>query len=87
MDKKQLQTLLISKNIRSDAYSFYSSLRNEAYCIDEKNGIWQVYYSERGTAWSIMKFDTEAEACDYFYNWITSDGSVMRKASKNTWVY
>jgi hypothetical protein len=78
MDRKQLQSLLISKNVRSDAYSLYGGLPNEAYSIYEKNGIWQVYYSERGAAESIMKFDTEAEACNYFYNWIMSDGSVMR---------
>ncbi|WP_295716665.1 hypothetical protein [Mucilaginibacter sp.] len=75
MDRKQLEALLKSKNIRPDAYSLYGGLPNEAYCIDGKNGVWKVYYSERGTAGSTMRFDTEAGACDYFYNWIMSDGS------------
>jgi len=69
---------LTVKNVRLDAYSLYGGLPNEAYCIDEKNGIWQVYYSEQGTAGSMMEFDTESEACDYFYNWVVSDISVMQ---------
>jgi hypothetical protein len=70
MDKKELEFLLIDKNIRPDAYSLNGGLPNDAYCLDEKNGIWKTYYSERGSAVSVKEFDTENDACACFLNWI-----------------
>lgn len=37
---------------------------NEAYCIEEENDNWHVYYSERGIKTSIGYFESEQEACD-----------------------
>lgn len=39
---------------------------------------WEVYYSERGEKISVKPFDTESEACEYFYDY------VLRSASSAT---
>lgn len=49
---------------------FEFKLAGESYCIEENNNIWKVYYTERGSQFNIKEFNTETEACEYFYNWI-----------------
>lgn len=41
-------------------------LPNERLCI-VKEEMWQVYYSERGKKAGQKFFETEEEACEYFY--------------------
>lgn len=44
----------------------WSGLPNERFCI-VKEDMWQVYYSERGKKAGQKLFETEEEACEYFY--------------------
>lgn len=81
MNLTELNNLLDSNNIRKDAYSLKGGMSNEAYCIEIKNGIWQVYYSERGLMTSLREFETEDEACTHFYQWIMSD-TLVKAVSK-----
>jgi hypothetical protein len=76
MERKELEVFLINKNIRPDTYSLNGGLPNEAYCLDEKNGIWKTYYSERGSAVSVKEFDSENDACEYFLNWLIDDPAI-----------
>ena len=39
---------------------------NEKLCIVKEES-WQVYYSERGHKSGLKIFETEAEACEFFY--------------------
>lgn len=63
-----LRTRLIRNHVPSNAYSLIGGLPNEAYCIvQEADGRWSTYYSERGLRTSLKTFETEDEACDHFY--------------------
>ena len=44
----------------------------DKHCIVHRSGVWEVYYTERGEKASLQTFATEADACDYFYNWVMS---------------
>lgn len=41
-------------------------LPNERLCII-KEDLWKVYYSERGHKSALKEFQTELEACEYFF--------------------
>lgn len=60
---------VVEKNekIPKDSYSFEGGLPNEALCISRQGAEWEIYYSERGKKTNLMKFKTESEACEYFY--------------------
>lgn len=47
-------------------------LSTESYCIRNMDGKWKVYFLERGKAFNERIFDTEQEACEFFYNWVKS---------------
>lgn len=68
MNIRELEENLNALGIPNDMYSIMEGgLPNEKLCIvQEKN--WQVYYSERGCKTGLTVFDTEEEACEYFYN-------------------
>ncbi|GGI12927.1 hypothetical protein [Gottfriedia solisilvae] len=70
MNIAQLKSKLIAENVDPSAYSLIGGLPNEAYCIGINNGIWEVYYSERGNKSSLNTFNGEQDACLYFYNWL-----------------
>jgi hypothetical protein len=67
LNKKELEERLIKEEIRTDLYSLNGGLPSEVYCLSEINGVWEVYYSERGSKTGLQIFDDEGEACQYFY--------------------
>ena len=71
MTLKELENKLIRNGVPKDAYSLSGGLPNEAYCIEESNGKWLVYYSERGSGTGKQCFNIEQEACDYSFRWAT----------------
>lgn len=70
MTKTELEQRLIEENIPKWSYSLNGGLPNEACCLSKNGQIWEVYYSERGLKTSLKVFQTEDEACDYFYDWL-----------------
>jgi hypothetical protein len=70
MKKDELQQLLINANVPKDLYNLNGGLPNEVFCLNKEDNIWEVYYSERGVKSQLKKFDSEDEACDYFYKTI-----------------
>jgi len=70
MKLNELEGKLLEMKISRDVYSLNGGLPNEAFCVNEENGTWEVYYSERGNKSGRKVFDTEDEACDYFLTWI-----------------
>lgn len=70
MRLNELKKKLLELNIPSDVYSLNGGLPNESFCVNEDNGKWETYYSERGNKSGRKIFDTEEEACDYFLTWI-----------------
>lgn len=67
MKLQELQEKLKNENIRQDAYSIGGGLPNEAYCLNEVEGKWEIYYSERGEKTGLKIFEDEESACNYFY--------------------
>ena len=67
----ELEEKLDASDIPRDAYSLAGGLPNEAYCLEEADGKWRVYYSERGSRAGLKRFDTEQEACDDFFDRLT----------------
>lgn len=67
MTINQLKNKLDELGIPEDLYSIMvGGLPNERLCII-KDEMWQVYYSERGKRTGLRTFETEEEACEYFY--------------------
>ena len=62
-----LKNKLDEIGVPPDLYSILTGgLLNERLCIVRK-GLWQVYYSEHGKKAGQKFFETEEEACEYFY--------------------
>ena len=76
MNISQLKTQLEEAGFRRDAYSLKGGLPNEAYCLNKLSDKWEVYYSERGQKTNLKVFDSEDEACRYFY-------SILNRALKH----
>ena len=38
--------------------------QDDKICLELSDGVWQVYYSERGKKYNISTFATESDACD-----------------------
>lgn len=73
MTKRELEKKLNVSNIDKLAYDLNGGLPNEAYCIEKIGEKWVTYYSERGQRTSLKKFETEQEACQYFWDWLRND--------------
>lgn len=67
MNKQELKKWLEEENVREENYSLEGGLRNDTICLDEFNGRWKVYYTERGVEYDVRYFHNESDACDYFY--------------------
>lgn len=68
MNISELETKLAHSSRPKNAYCLTGGLPNEAYCIEQRSdGKWNTYYSERGLRTGLKTFDTEDEACDYFF--------------------
>ncbi len=67
MTVNELKNKLDEIGVPQDLYSIMiGGLPNERLCI-VKEEMWQVYYSERGRKVGQKVFETEEEACEYFY--------------------
>ena len=60
--KKQLQQMGISENL----YNLDGIGRmDERFCLDFSDGIWYVFFCERGIKTTNKKFISEDEACEF----------------------
>lgn len=51
---------------------------NDIYHIRRADGLWEVYYMERGHRWDYKQFEAESEACDYLWNLLRRDETLWR---------
>lgn len=64
----ELESELEKLGVPSDLYSIMiGGLPNEKLCIVREDK-WKVYYSERGSKNGLKIFETETEACEYFFS-------------------
>lgn len=67
MKVNELKKRLDEIGVSEDVYSImFGGLPNERLCI-VKEEMWKVYYSERGRRSGEKFFETEEEACEYFF--------------------
>ena len=72
MNCNELKKRLKEKNVDPRDYSIMGQkYPSECYCLIFEDGVWKVYYSERGNMTGLKKFTSESEACEYFYRWVT----------------
>lgn len=66
----ELKQALISLGVPEQLYSILrGGLPNEVLClVQNSEQEWEVYYSERGRKVGVKLFETEALACEYFFN-------------------
>jgi len=79
MNRDQLKLKLATLKIDPTAYSLSGGLPNESLVLNqEQNGVWEVYYSERGQKNGLRVFDNEVSAVQYFLDVILHDSAVRR---------
>ncbi len=72
--KKKMDVCTLRKKLKKAGVpDFLYNLDNkgrddERFCLEHKDGKWNVYYSERGVKTTNMFFETEFEACEYIYD-------------------
>lgn len=62
MKKCELKQKLLNKQIPKHFYNLNGGLPNEKFSLNENNGIWEVYYSERGNKTGLRTFEFEEDA-------------------------
>lgn len=70
MNKRELAQRLVNEDIDKYSYCLEGGYPNESHCIFKNGDVWEVYYSEKGRKSKLKMFDTEEEACKYFYSWL-----------------
>ena len=75
MNKIELAHILEREGFRSDAYDINRGDSDECYCLIESNGVWLVFYSERGQQTGKTAFACERDACIHLLHLLRSDGA------------
>lgn len=66
MNRAELKTILKKNHVPDFKYNLDGAGRDdERLCLIYDNGIWQVYYSERGVKTTDKHFNSESEACQF----------------------
>ena len=68
MNIEDLNKILCNEKISRSIYSLGGGALDDKVCIDKADGIWEVYYSERGLKNILGKFYNEDEACRFMYD-------------------
>jgi len=76
MTRSEFITCIKTAAIREDAFEL-DGLGDECYVLEEVNGVWEVFYSERGLKSGIHEFSTEADALNYLLEVLKADQSVF----------
>ncbi len=82
MNRHELEAKLKSEGVNPRTYAIghidADVSYDERYCLEQNNLGWSVYYRERGNRNCERKFQSEAEACDYFLEEILQDPTTRR---------
>ena len=67
----ELKRRLVEEGCSTNNYSIGRG-GSDVYCLENQNGTWHVFYTERGKDDPpIFESTNEAEACEFFFNYIT----------------
>ncbi len=72
MDRLELRKLLDKEGVKPRFYSLYGESRDwDRFVLDQSRNRWVTYYLEKdGEKIDFNVFETEDEACQYFFNWL-----------------
>lgn len=73
MNISELKQVLLEQNVAHGTYSLEGGLPSEKLCISFDNGLWSVYYSEKGIKTGLRTFTSESAACLFFYRMLTDN--------------
>lgn len=76
MNKRELKEALDKEGIHPSYYSLNGLIGGPwdgVRILDKQGKKWVTYYFERGAKWDIKVFESEDEACNYFFQWISND--------------
>lgn len=76
VNRAELAAILDAEGIPEDSYSLAGGLADDRLCIDEADGRWLVYYSERGKRWDEKWFSSEGEACRHLLELLRADPTI-----------
>lgn len=84
MRVNELKNKLDEIGVPQNLYSIMTGgLPNERLCIVNEK-MWQVYYSERGKKVGHKFFETEEEACEYFYKKMKRYSTILPSYQSST---
>jgi hypothetical protein len=71
MNTKELERRLVREGC--SPFNFSIGYRgSDVFCLENQNGIWRVFYTERGQEGdTIYESTSEDEACEFFFNYVT----------------
>ncbi|MCL2083433.1 MAG: hypothetical protein FWH04_09425 [Oscillospiraceae bacterium] len=73
MNRTDLAKKLKKERVPTSWYCLDVDEYNDGLALHHKDGLWEVFYGERGIKNDIKTFDTEEEACGYLYEEIMDD--------------
>lgn len=68
MKKNELYHRLKNEKIPENCYCLHKADPDDCFVLNQQEGMWHVYYTERGHIYEEIIFDNEDSACDYFYH-------------------
>jgi|HubBroStandDraft_5_1064220.scaffolds.fasta_scaffold1171620_2 hypothetical protein len=83
MTVTELKRYLLERGLRPNAVSFEGGLLTaaEQHVIEQKAGLWEVYYYERGNRNNLILFPDESSACSYLLSILEKDRTVWQRGS------
>lgn len=63
MTVNELKTIFTANDVPTTNYSFDGMGGGDNYVLQQENGVWKTFYSERGSADDVRSYSNEDEAC------------------------
>lgn len=73
MNSNDLKQILEDEGFMKSTYSLTGGRHQDAYCLTFEDGVWYVYYSERGEELDRISFGSESAACELFLKKMRAD--------------
>jgi hypothetical protein len=83
MNRAELVKQLNELKVNRAAYRLDGGLPNECYTLEQRATDWAVYYSERGRRSMEHIFSTEAQACQFLFDWIAQSPALADDAESD----
>ena len=79
MNRAELLACLDEASIDARSYDLDEGGRSESYVLRERDGRWEVFYSERGLRSGLRCYSSESEASAYFFKLVSTDPATRRR--------